>query len=268
MFWNFILPVLVTVLGFMFLGPIGGGIVMILAILFMVYRARVNLYILRANKAYDKADVDGAMRLLEKAYQTNQMSAQQKVYYGYLALRCGKPDKAERLFQSALQSKPDEKTKMQAKSNMALVLWKRKQLPEAIELMEEVFEHYKTTAVYGSLGYFYILSGDIEKALKFNEEAYEFNSDDNVIRDNLGQIYYLKNDFDKAEEIYEELLRRQPEFPVPYYNYALVKLAKGDKEAAILLMRKALTYRFTYIAGVSEDQIRTKLELLETEGEA
>ena len=267
MWVNYLLPVLVTVLGFCIFGSVGGTVVMILAIAFMLYRMRVNLYILRANKAYAKAENEKAMELLEKGYQTNRMTASQKVYYGYLALRCGKPDKAERLLQSALQSHPDEKTKMQAKSNMALVLWKRKELPEATALMEEVFESYKTTAVYGTLGYFYILSGDIDKALAFNLEAYEYNSDDNVIRDNLGQLYYLKNDFDKAEEIYRALLERHPEFPVPYYNYALVKLAKGEKEEAIRLMHEALTYRFTYIAGVTENQIRTKLELLETEEE-
>ena len=265
---NFILPVVATVLGFYFLGSVGGCVVMILAISFMTYRALPNLYILRANKAYAKADNDGAMRFLEKAYQTNRMTPSQKVYYGYLALRCGKPDKAERLFASALQSHPDEKTKMQAKSNMALILWKRGRLPEAVEQMEEVLQNYKTTAVYGTLGYFYILSGDLQKALNFNLEAYEFNSSDNVIRDNLGQIYYLKNDFDKADEIYTALMENHPEFPVPYYNYALVKLAKGNKKGAIDLMRQALTFRFTYIAGVSEDEIRTELELLETEEEA
>lgn len=262
---NFLLPVIVTVLAFLFLQPIAAFIVMLLAIVFMLYRSLPSLYIVRANKAYARADNDKAMRLLEKSYKTNRMTAAHKVYYGYLALRCGKPDKAERLFQSALQSHPDERTKMQAKSNMALVLWKRKQLPEAIELMEEVFKDYKNTAIYGSLGYFYILSGDIDKALAFNQEAYEYNSNDNVIIDNLGQIYYLKNDLDKATEMYEMLMERRPEFPVPYYNYAMVKLAKGDKEGAITLLKQALTFRFTYIAGVSEDQIRTKLELLETE---
>lgn len=261
---NFLLPVIATVLGFYFFGNLG-FVVLLLALAYMIYRALPNLYILQANVAYNKADNNKCMALLEKAYQTGRMTAQNKVYYGYLALRIGKLDKAERLFQSALASSPDETSRMQAKSNMALVLWKKKELPEAIELMEEVFETYKNTAVYGSLGYFYILSGDLDKALEFNQEAYEFNSNDNVILDNLGQIYYLKRDYEKAAEMYEKLMERRPEFPVPYYNYALVKLELGDKEGAITLMRQALTFRFTFIAGVSEDQIRNHLELLETE---
>ncbi len=264
MFKNFLLPVIITIIAFYFFGNLG-FIVLALALAYMIYRALPNIYIVRANVAYNKVEHDKCLAFLEKAYQSGRMNAQNKVYYGYLALRLGKPDKAERLFQSALSSHPDENTRMQAKSNMALVLWKRKELPEAIALMEEVFETYKNTAIYGSLGYFYILAGDLDKALEFNKEAYEFNGNDNVIMDNLGQIYYLKRDYEKSAEMYEKLMERRPEFPVPYYNYALVKLELGDKEGAKALMRQALTFRFTYIAGVSEDQIRNHLELLETE---
>ncbi len=262
---NFLLPVLVTILAFRFLGAIPGFIVMILAILFMVYRALPNLYIVRANKEYEKVNIDKCLELLEKSYKTNRMSAANKVYYGYIALRCGKTDKAERMFHSALASRPDEKTKMQAKSNMAILLWKKHQLEDAIALMEEVFETYKNTAIYGTLGYFYILSGDIDKAYSFNMEAYEYNSGDKVIQDNLGQIYYYKNEFEKADEIYKKLMETAPNFPVPYYNYALVKLSLGDKEGAIELLKKALSYRFTYIAGVTERDVRAKLEALEEE---
>jgi len=49
-----------------------------------------------------------------------------------------------------------------------------------------------------------------EQSFKFNKEAYEYNSSDPVILDNLGYTYYKIGNIKKAEEIYRKLIGLNP----------------------------------------------------------
>ena len=87
-----------------------------------------------------------------------------------------------------------------AKANHAMLLMKTGRLYEAVEELEEIFPTYKNTTLYGSLGFCYLVQGDMKKAQQFNEEAYEYNSDDPVIMDNMMQTYAKLGQFEKAYE--------------------------------------------------------------------
>ena len=99
----------------------------------------------------------------------------------------------------------------------------------------------------------------MDKALKFNQEAYEYNDSNSIIMDNLGQAYYLNGDYSKAAEIYEKLMAANPTFPEAYYNYGLVLLAMGKKEEALEMMKKALNYDFTYLSTVTKENVEEKI---------
>ena len=94
-----------------------------------------------------------------------------KVNYGFILLKTGKLDEAQRILQECVSQGRSEDEKNLAKSNLALVLWKKGQLDQAISMLQEVIVKYKTTAIYGSLGYMLIEKGDLDEALKFNLEA-------------------------------------------------------------------------------------------------
>ena len=66
-----------------------------------------------------------------------------------------------------LEAGPDGRGKLDAKMNLALVRWKQGRLQEATDMLEEVHGKIKTTALYGSLGYLYIESGDLGKSALF-----------------------------------------------------------------------------------------------------
>ena len=66
-------------------------------------------------------------------------------------------------------AKAKKDIQVQVKQNYALLLWKEGNLSEAIKITEEIIEDYKNTVIYGNLGYFYILDGQKEKALEFNQ---------------------------------------------------------------------------------------------------
>ena len=108
----------------------------------------------------------------------------------------------------------------------------------------------------------YNLSGDYEKALKFNLEAYEYNSDDNIIVDNLADTYSLMGNYEEAEKIYKDLINRDPEprFPEAYYGYGKVLIELGRKSEGIEMIEKSLTKPFSFLSLKPKEDIEKMLE--------
>lgn len=221
-------------------------------------------YLIKANSAYQKGNSEEALNWLEKAYKTGNAVIDTVTTYGYLLLKTGHLDHSIKIFTEELASpKLSPKDRYSIKSNYALALWKQGKLDEAINLFEEIFPNYKNTNVYGSLGYLYNLSGNLEKALKFNLEAYEYNDTSGVILDNLGQIYYLMGELEKADEIFKKLMALNPKFPEAFYDYALVLEKMGDKEKCIEKLRNALLYKPNFLSGITLEDIENKLAQME-----
>ena len=162
--------------------------------------------------------------------------------------------------QQILKSNPKAEDITYTKSILALVLWKKGELDAATDMLTEVMQTYKTTSVYGSLGYLLILKGDLDKALQFNLEAYDYNASDKVIQDNLGQNYYLLGMYDKSREIYEALMEKSPTFPEAWFNYGLLLEKLGEPERALESMKKALEYKFSYLCCISREDIEAKIQ--------
>lgn len=229
-------------------------------------KLKATLYTFKANITFNKGDARGSLEWLEKAYATGGAKTEIVNTYAYLLLKSGDLDKSVKLF-SELLSTPNlpEKQRLQIKSSYALALWKKGDLDSAIKMLEDVITNYKTTNIYGSLGYLYILKGDLEKALKFNLEAYDYNRTANVILDNLGQTYCLMGDYAKSEEIYNTLIASNPTFPEAYYDYALLLEKLGRKEEAVQNIEKALQYKTSYLSDLTKEQIEEKLDGLRSE---
>ena len=69
--------------------------------------------------------------------------------------------------------------------------------------------------------------------LKLCEEAYDYNSDDRDIKDNLSICYFRKGEYEKAEKISDELVVAAPNFVEGFYHgiQIAMKLNKYDKAA-------------------------------------
>lgn len=222
------------------------------------------IYALKASSAYRKGNVEETIAWLDKAYKTGSAKANVVTTYGYMLLKHGKLEEAIKIFDEQLASKKLSKNeRADTKSNYALALWKKGQLDEAISLFEEIIANYKNTNIYGSLGYLYNLKGDIEKALKFNLEAYDYNNSNGVILDNLGQAYYLIGDFENANEVFKKLMTLNPKFPEAFYDYALVFEKLGNKEKCIEKLRNALLYKPNFLSAITIEDIESKLEEIE-----
>lgn len=262
---NTLIPALIVLVGYMYGGPILGTAVFALVIFYLIYKRIPDIYMLRASRALKKGEVDKAFALMEKSLGTGRMPYNYKLYYAYAALRYGRTKKSERLFNMVLNAPASEQQKLDAKCSYSMFLWKTGRLDEAIEMLEDVYEKMKNTAVYGRLGFFYIEKAQksdgagMDKAVSFNEEAYDYNSDDPSICDNMALCHLYKGEADKALEIYEALMEKEIKFPVIYYNYALALEAAGKTEKAVSMLEKALTFKFSALAAVGLETVEAKL---------
>ena len=261
---NFLLPIVIVIAAFSYGGFKWAITASLVLIVFGVIKFLPTIYVYIAMFNYQKNN-DKTFTFLEKAYTSGRMKPDYVLYYAYLCLREGKLDKSERLINSVLGRKYGDDIRNSANLNRALLLWKQDKLDEAIELLYEVGKEFKNSSYYGNLGYFLILKGEYQKALEFNMEAYNYNSDDFLILDNLAQTYYYMGSLKKSEEIYEELMAKNPQFPVPHYNYAKTLYALGKKEEAAKEARVALSFPFTHLAGAPSEEVAAFLENVERE---
>lgn len=235
-------------------------IIVIVLIIFLYFKFRSSIYLMKGANAFSEEKVDKALSLFEKAWKVSSKKTKYGMHYAYFLLKAGKLTESEQIFKEVFKGNLTKDEEMLLKSNYALVLWKKDELDKAIIMLEEVCENYKNSIVLGSLGYLLIQSKDIEKALEFNKMAYEYNDKDKIILDNYGNILFLTGQLVESLRIYEELEKLQPTFPDAYYNYGSLQLLLGNKIEAQRLFEKAMSFKISFLSTISKQQIIDKLE--------
>lgn len=233
--------------------------------LFLYFKPRI--YTILGRQKY-LSDHDAGFKYMEKAHSTGRMHPQDALIYAYMLIRDGHLTKAEKLIAGTIhqsKNKLSEKNLLAADLNTAIILWKKNDLPAAIEKMEGVYNTgYRSTVLYQTLGIFYLLNNDLSKAQSFINEAMDYNSDDISIRDNLGLLYIKQGEFKKAEEVYEKIFAEtNPSFIEAHYNYATVLKQKGDLENACKYYQKALGCPERFLSTVKLSLVEAELEELE-----
>ena len=153
---------------------------------------------------------------------------------------------------------PDLRTQML--TNYAIVCWKRGNTDRAVEVLRELHRKKKNGAIYGTLGFLLIEQGNAEEALRYNEEAFDYDDEDPVFLDNLGQVYYrLLNDKEKARPYFEKALKLKPGAIDTNYFLALYDEEAGDREAAVKKLRTAQEGKFSPLNYARPEMIRSKL---------
>jgi len=218
-----------------------------------------SLCMIFAYRNYAKGEKCKSLNWFERGFK-HGMNVKQKVTYAYYLLREGKTDKSEEVLSSVLGfGKASMEEKYLAKSHHALVLMKTGREQEALEELLEIFPNYKNSTIYGSIGYLYIVLGDIKKAEEFNLEAIEYNSDDAVILDNMVQLYNLKGDRETAFSYAEKVMKKNPSFIEAYYNAALAAKAAGKAELAREYLERTEGMETTFLSNVSHEDINKLL---------
>lgn len=259
----------VAVIGFLaamgnYLFAVGATIV---AIGVMLYWYWPELQCLRGQSEYAKGNNTKALTLLKKSHESNRSKAANSAAYAYILLRVGQAEEAAKVLNYVLlNQKLKESDKAQARQILSLVRYRQGDFDEATRLMELVFENYKNTSVYGALGYYKILSGAPD-AEKFNREAYEYNSDDKVIIDNMVILALKNGDIQKAKELSDKSIDAGNKGVEIFYHAGQTYQELGDRKKALDFFKKAASCERSFMTTVSEGEIENVIASLETDEE-
>lgn len=251
----FIVPIIVIIMLFkvnIYLGIFG-------TIAYFVTAILINLTLLYSFKGrieYKEGNLEEAVKWYKKATESKKAGADVIIIYGFILFKMGKTEEAEKIFLSVIQNSKSSDEKNMAKSNLSLILWKKGELDKAISTLKEVILEYKTSSIYGSLGYLVIEKGNLDEALEINLEAYDYNCDNTVIQDNLAHLYHLRGELDKAGEIFVKLIKNKPHFPEAYFDYGQYLEDCGKAKEAVEMYQKALSCQFNYNSTVTREIVQ------------
>ncbi len=224
----------------------------------VVYRSAIIAFF--AKVRFMQGRTKDAIKAFTLAQKVGRLSPQNLINFGYLLMREGDFSTARKTLEKGKQTAKKETEKKQIESILALAVWKDGDLNGAVKILEEVIESFRQTAVYQNLGLMYNLQGDGEKALKFNLEAVDYNSDDLSILDNLAQSYILCGELEAAEEVYAKLMEKKPTFPEAYYGYGFLLIDKGEVEKGKELVEKSLDMRYSALSVMQREEVEKLLE--------
>lgn len=254
---KFLMPIAIVAICFLFDKKL--GFVMMLAVAaYMIYANIPSYYAMKGNKAFAAGDNEVSLSWYKKAFDTGRASIMIKVSYAYVMMRAGMFEDAEKMLSALLTNKYiDSANRNVVKQYRSMALFKMGRCDEALEEAEEVFAEYKNTAMYGIIGYFRLMSDDItpEEKREFCEEAYEYNSDDRDIIDNMTLACILCGDYESAKKYADELIEKNPTFVEAFYHGAQVEYALGNKEKALEYLERTGECNRSAMTTVSEDEI-------------
>ncbi len=221
----------------------------ILLLVYVYFKWYPTFCIARGRKVYGN-NPEKALEIFAKAEK--RMNIAQLQTYAYYLLREGKTEKSEEIYKNLLSAGLKPELRLKIRSDYAVFLLKTGQIDEAIAELEEITVHYTNTTTYGSLGYCYLLKDSIRKAKNYNLEAYDYNSDDPVILDNMVQLYIKLTDYNEAKIYADLLIEKKPYFVEGYYDAAYVYMKLGDITRAKELLEDARCCRITFMSVVKE----------------
>lgn len=227
-------------------------------VIYAVYALIPSFYEIQAKKAFGNADFKKSRDWYKKAVGTNRAKVNTKTSYAYVLMRTGDLDLAETVLNGIIRTKgvkPADKNF--AKQQRCMVYYKQGRMDEALEEAEEIFDggNYKNTTLYGMLGFFKYLTEPAEDALKFCLEAYEYNSDDRDITDNLSLCYYKMGEYEKARELSEKIISENPQFVEAYYHGAQIAVKCGEYAKAKEYLEKIPDCRWSNMTTVSHEEV-------------
>lgn len=217
----------------------------------------------KASVLINKGDTEGAMKLYAEAVQEGLTEMSALLAYSVLLIRSGRIQEARELLVKIQKYPMNEDQRRQLMVNYATCAYKLGNIEKGIELLERMHHKGPSGMVYETLGYLYVEAGQYEKAVAFNNEAYEYDDEDAITLDNLGQAYYrLGNDKEKAKEYFEKALEIKPGQIDTLYFLAQYDIEAGDHAAAKAKLEKALEGRFSPLNYATRDKVEEALRSL------
>lgn len=229
----------------------------------------INLSLNKAIRYMAKGENEKAEKYFLKAGRKNDIKA--LVNYGYFLTRKGEGEKAISLFEERIitafekKKKKTDSEEILVYTNYGLALANGNNIKKAIDVTEKLISKYKTTMLYGNLGYYYLLANDLPKAKEITLKGYDFSPEDVTITDNLARIYFLEGNYEDAGKYYSKLMSKNPTYPDFYSMYAEFLIKTGREKEAIPVLEKCLTFKFTALTLANREETEKLYEKLKKE---
>ena len=156
--------------------------------------------------------------------------------------------------------------------NIVLATWKCGELSHAIQLAEALAEQNRTALSLGIQGLLYIerskTTGDYESAIRFCEEALEYDSDDPVLLDNLGQVLLFAGRLRRSEKYLRKALEKAPDQTDSMGALARVLVLEGKADEAASWNEKALAKKENPYRTLPQSFLRETQSLIDTANKA
>ncbi len=210
----------------------------------------------QASNLQSKGDVEGAIKLYQKALDEGLTETRYILSYSVLLLRTGKFQEARELLVKFQKAPMTEDQRVTLHVNYACAVYKLGDLQKAIDVLERIHAKSPCGIVYETLGYLYIEAGDAEKALAYNQEALEYDDEDTITLDNLAQTYYrLKKNKSAAKEYFDKAHALKPAQIDTLYFLAQYDKEDGNKDAAKQKLETILKGRFSPLNFASKEKV-------------
>ena len=241
---------------------VAAGIGAVLAVLaYGYFKWYADFCVSKAKAEYSK-NPEKAFEWFRKA-EKRGMNIGQMEAYAYYLLREGHVEQSEAIYNKLLAQNVKPELRYKLRSDLSVLLMKTGRIDEAIDELEEITLNYTNTTTYGTLGYLYLLKNNRRKAEEYNKEAYDYNSDDPVILDNMIQLYIKMGRYEQAKTYGDKLVAKKPYFIEAYYDTAFVYLKLGDFEKAEEILDMGKDCRITFMSTVKEEDVTALCSALE-----
>lgn len=256
-----VIPILIFIALFMFLNKTLAIAWVVLVLAFNMWKGRSSIYMALGNSAQSKGAFTLAGQYYQKAINASPFDTRPALTYGYMLLRMGQTAEAEKLFDFIISSRFPSAAQNLAKANLAIVYWKTDRISQGIDILLDLHEAgYRTTVTYGTLPYLLMIAGRTEDALIHANEAYQYNSSDAVIVENLARINHLSGNMDQASSLYAVLEKLSPSYPEGWYNIGLFYKDTGNIEKARQSFERSLKCIFTFLSAVTKSEVEAQLK--------
>jgi len=204
-----------------------------------------------------RGKLDVAERMYEKMDKFGCTNAQMVAAHGLIQMRKGEFKEAIETFNRARDLNPNPEMKTKIRLHRAVAYYKIGDLPRALKALENIKETVGVSErLYEFLGYMYIAEGDLEKALAFNLEAYDYEENSHAILDNLGQTYLLMGDWENARLYCEKAMAENDNQVDTLYHMALIEHHDGNADKAREYAERAAQAPRTALNEINEDMLK------------